>query len=150
MGQLWLHHTGHDASRQYGTKTREWQMDSYIQLDKIERPDTDVSFLLNFRKARERTPDNREQFDDTRVTLVNDRWSYEVASGSRKTKLWPETEKFFECLTLVANADPVAKKFTGRPTASIESWREMCFKSGLLDRDKHIAPARCSPGTAAP
>jgi len=133
IGQLWVHHTGHDASRQYGTKTREWGMDSYIHLDKIERPDTDVSFLLNFRKARDRTPDNREQFVDTRIALVGDQWTYETAAGSRKGKLSPECAKFLECLEIVAKADKVASRFTGHPTATIERWRAMCVESGLLD-----------------
>ena len=142
IGQLWAHHTGHDASRQYGTKTREWQMDSYIQLDKIERPDTDVSFLLNFRKARERTPINRDQFVDTRVALVNERWTYESAAGSRKGKLSPECEKFFECLRIVADANKVANRFIGRPTASLESWRQTCVENGLLDPDKKPGVSR--------
>ena len=25
--QIWLHHTGHDAGRGFGTKTREWEME---------------------------------------------------------------------------------------------------------------------------
>ena len=45
IGQLWVHHTGHDESRGYGTKTREWQMDTVLHMEKIERPDSDVSFL---------------------------------------------------------------------------------------------------------
>ena len=60
IGQLWVHHTGHDETKGYGTKTREWQMDVVIHLTKTERDDTDVSFKLEFRKARERRPDNRE------------------------------------------------------------------------------------------
>jgi len=30
VGQIWIHHTGHDETRSYGTKTREWQMDTVI------------------------------------------------------------------------------------------------------------------------
>jgi RecA-family ATPase len=26
IGQIWLHHTGHNENHSYGTKTREWQM----------------------------------------------------------------------------------------------------------------------------
>src|SRR5262245_20024812 len=37
IGQLWLHHTGHDKSRGYGTKTREWQMKNVMVGDKEER-----------------------------------------------------------------------------------------------------------------
>src|SRR5262249_31653068 len=60
IGQLWVHHTGHDETRSYGTKTREWHMDTTLHLDTVDRPDTDViSFQLTFRKARERTPATR-------------------------------------------------------------------------------------------
>lgn len=141
IGQMWLHHTGHETSRQYGTKTREWQMDCYVQLDEIERPDTDVSFLLSFRKARERTPENREQFVDTRVALSYGEWTYESDAGSRKGKLSPEGEKFFECLVIVT-ADSKAKRVSGEPTATIESWRQMCVKSGLLDPESKPGGSR--------
>src|SRR4029077_1036537 len=46
IGQLWTHHTGHDETRSYGTKTREWQMDTFIFLERVEREDTDVSFKV--------------------------------------------------------------------------------------------------------
>ena len=32
IGQVWLHHTGHDSSRGFGTKTREWEMDTVVSL----------------------------------------------------------------------------------------------------------------------
>jgi hypothetical protein len=51
-----------DDGGAYGTKTREWQMDTVIHLEKADRPDTDVSFKLTFRKARERTPETRSDF----------------------------------------------------------------------------------------
>src|SRR5262249_20125089 len=87
IGQVWLHHTGHDETRSYGTKTREWQMDTVIHLEEVKRPDTDVSFLLTFRKARERTPDNRAAFADSKVALVDDHWTSEQVAVSVKTKV---------------------------------------------------------------
>jgi hypothetical protein len=51
VGQIWVHHTGHDATRGYGTKTREWRMDTVMHGTAAERPDTDVSFLLEFRTS---------------------------------------------------------------------------------------------------
>jgi hypothetical protein len=75
IGQLWVHHTGHDESESYGTKTREWQMDTFIIFEPVEHPQTDVSFRLVFRKARERTPETRGDFVEQHVTLIDDRWS---------------------------------------------------------------------------
>ena len=40
LGQLWLHHTGHDKSRGFGTKTREWQMDTVAILTGRTTPRT--------------------------------------------------------------------------------------------------------------
>ena len=72
IGQLWVHHTGHKDSRSYGTKTREWQMDTMLFGERFERADTDVSIKLEFRKARERTPTTRADFADITVALAND------------------------------------------------------------------------------
>ncbi len=77
IGQMWVHHTGHDATRSYGTKTREWQMDTVIHMEKVERLDTDVSFKITFRKARERTPETRSDFEDVNIALVKDAWVHE-------------------------------------------------------------------------
>lgn len=66
VAQIWLHHTGHDTSKGYGTKTREWEMDTVIMLTKI-KTDADPSevlaaFKMEFKKARLRTPHNYKQF----------------------------------------------------------------------------------------
>ena len=53
VGQIWMHHPGHDASRSFGTKTREWEMDVVLRLTKIEDRD-DGAFRAEFRKSRRR------------------------------------------------------------------------------------------------
>jgi hypothetical protein len=136
VGQLWLHHTGHDTSRGYGTKTREWQMDTVAHFEEVKRPDTDVSFQIAFPKARERRPENRAEFADTRIALVNDEWTSQPMSGGGKAKnVPPLAEKFFDALANATIGSTAAKMFS-RPTATIEEWRAECFKIGLLDRDK--------------
>jgi hypothetical protein len=77
IGQIWVHHTGHDETRSYGTKTREWQLDSAILLERVERPELDIAFTLSFTKARERTPENRLDFEPALIMLSNDHWSSE-------------------------------------------------------------------------
>jgi DNA polymerase len=72
IGQIWIHHTGHNTSRQYGTKTREWEMTLYGQADKIPHDATDICFVLRFPKARERNPGNRHQFSDVQIALIDD------------------------------------------------------------------------------
>jgi hypothetical protein len=38
VGQIWAHHTGHDETHGYGSKTREWQLDTVALLERIECP----------------------------------------------------------------------------------------------------------------
>ena len=33
VSQLWVHHTGHDETKGYGTKTREWSLDTVCHLE---------------------------------------------------------------------------------------------------------------------
>jgi hypothetical protein len=86
ISQIWVHHTGHDETHSYGTKTREWQLDLVAMLESIERPDADLAFMLKFTKARGKTPSNRADFEPIVVTLAGDRWASErgAAAGSRK------------------------------------------------------------------
>jgi hypothetical protein len=134
IGQIWAHHTGHDERRGYGTKTREWQMDTVLHLEQVERADTDVSFLLTFRKARERTPEKRAAFADARVALVNDRWVSDLTASGAKGKVSPLCKKFYDALVNATVGNDTPKKFS-RPTATIEEWRAECIKLGLIDKD---------------
>jgi hypothetical protein len=87
IGQLWFHHTGHDEKKSYGSKAREWQMDTVI-LMKREGADqeSDIEFGIQFTKARERTPRNRSDFDEVTISLRDDRWhSNRVEKMSKDT-----------------------------------------------------------------
>ena len=53
------------------------------------RYDTEVSFGHEFRKAKERTPATRAEFQDVRVVLVGDTWQYELTESQRKGKVSP-------------------------------------------------------------
>jgi hypothetical protein len=130
VGQIWVHHTGHNTERQYGTKTREWQMESYAQLDKLDHPHTDVHFLLTSRKARERNPDNRSDFEDVKVTLEFNKWKYEIATGERKKEPSPMGEKYYKGLQVVVGKDPKAE---GYFVATLDAWFQACVSDGLLE-----------------
>jgi hypothetical protein len=140
IGQLWIHHTGHDTSRGYGTKTREWQMDTVIHLDAVQRPDTDVSFALTFSKARERTPLNRADFQPINVALVNDRWESTQANVGKEKLSDGLVQKFLDALCIAAATSTVTK-MNANPTAKIEEWRVACVNLGLLDGVKNARNA---------
>ena len=131
IGQLWIHHTGHDTSRGYGTKTREWQIETVMHLTEVKRPDTDVSFTLSFPKARERTPDNREDFTEANIALVNDRWVSEMATAGKETPA-PLARRFFEALQTAAHASSLTH-ISGYPIATLDDWQAQCVASGLID-----------------
>jgi hypothetical protein len=80
IAQIWMHHTGHDASKSFGTKTREWEMDTVIRLTKEEDGD---SLVLDFTKARLRKPETKEQFEAKTISLGPSGWTWNGA-GARK------------------------------------------------------------------
>jgi hypothetical protein len=133
IGQVWLHHTGHDETKSYGTKTREWQMDTVLFGEKVERPDTDVSFKLEFRKARERTPQTRADFADINVALVNNEWTY---SGSgAKMQPSPHGRKFLNALVNALAGDDTTT-ISGRRCVTLDTWKGECGAIGLMEQDK--------------
>jgi hypothetical protein len=69
IAQIWLHHTGHDTSKGFGTKTREWEIDTVVSLT-----DDNGSILMEFKKARLRKPETREQFEPKKIVCNADGW----------------------------------------------------------------------------
>jgi hypothetical protein len=85
IGQIWVHHTGHDESHGYGSKTREWQLDTVCLMETVDRPEADIAFAIKFTKARERSPENRSDFDKAVITLARDEWASErTPAAARK------------------------------------------------------------------
>jgi hypothetical protein len=129
IGQVWFHHTGHDETKSYGTKTREWQMDTTLFGSSVERDDADVSMKLEFRKARERTPLTRMDFIDIEVALVNDAWVYSSAEGGNKEAPSPTGKKFLDALWNALAGDE-ATLVVGRRRVSLEVWKP-CSSSAM-------------------
>ena len=73
IGQLWLHHTGLDKSRGYGTTTRTWEMDTVIVAEK-QPSSLDIHLGLKFPKARRRTPDTRDDYTERTISLRDGKW----------------------------------------------------------------------------
>jgi hypothetical protein len=147
IGQLWINHTGHDTTRGYGTKTREWKMDTVLHLTEEKRGDTDVSFRLEFHKARERTPETRRDFQDVTIALVEDQWTC-GATARRRGKPSPLGIKFLEALH-DAFAGGQSTTFQGWKAIKEDLWKAECIRRGLVDPEASpIAPARCSTNTS--
>ena len=100
IGQVWIHHTGHDTSRSYGDKTREWQLDVVGILTKDESAEAFVSFQLEFKKARERNGDNAADFAKSKIQLVGDDWTSSPAPAGQRneSKEKPMSQKVLDKL----------------------------------------------------
>jgi hypothetical protein len=144
IGQIWIHHTGHDASRAYGDKSREWQMDTCIHLDAVKRADTDVSFKAKFPKARQRKPDNRADFADVMIALVNDEWQHTPTEVITTQKLITDMgQKFKDALVNVLASDKAIELHSPKRRAvKIDDWKEECVYQGLIDDEKKPDSAR--------
>jgi hypothetical protein len=130
IGQGWIHHTGHDTTKGYGDKSREWTMDTVVHLTLLKRDDTDVSFTLKFTKARERTPETRRDFADVAIALLNDEWICDAAVA-KPGHVAPMPRKFFDALNGALAGDAVVT-FHGRRAVTHEAWKAECELLGLL------------------
>jgi hypothetical protein len=80
IGQLYVHHTNAQGGS-YGDRSRDWGMDTQLILEPVENPSVDISFKLTFPKARERTPDNRHDFEEALIKLGGDQWTSTRGGG---------------------------------------------------------------------
>ncbi|WP_027556614.1 AAA family ATPase [Bradyrhizobium sp. Cp5.3] len=134
IGQMWVHHAN-DDDKVYGDKTRMWEMDAVIALTEVKRDDTDISFNLSFDKARERKPDNRADFDDTYVFLLDDRWCSDKARAGPSKPPSPLATKYLEALTNVvaSGGGDRMKRLHGLVAVHNDDWKAECELLGLLD-----------------
>jgi hypothetical protein len=136
IGQLWFHHTGHDETRSYGSKAREWQFDTVALMERVYTKN-DLAFTLKFTKARGRTPENYADFQSVTIRLEGDRW----ALGKPTTK--GATRSPAQRLALEALISITAEKGTKPPAAfelpdvscvTVEAWKAELFARGIIDK----------------
>ncbi|MBA2401502.1 MAG: AAA family ATPase, partial [Bradyrhizobium sp.] len=133
IGQIWIHHTGKNTADSYGDKSREWQMDTVLHLDAAKRPETDVSFSLSFKKARERTPSTRFDFQDVKIALVNDCWEHELTDALRPGTVSPSTQKALDALNNVLASDQAVTLPSNRRAGHRDHWASEANARGLID-----------------
>jgi hypothetical protein len=94
---------GHAAGRSFGTKTREWQLDTVIIGTKQATSDDksyDLAIKLEFTKAWLRTPNNRNQFEPVTLLLSNDEWSHSLANTQKRKNRHPWDRNFIIPLSI--------------------------------------------------
>jgi hypothetical protein len=114
IGQVWIHHTGHDETRSYGDKTKEWQLDTVLRMEPAANAGADIAFNLEFRKARERTPTNRADFEPAKVALIGDRWTVEATGIVKPGNVSPLGLKFLTGLQNAIAGDNVEQRYGQR------------------------------------
>jgi Bifunctional DNA primase/polymerase, N-terminal/AAA domain len=139
IGQVYLHHTGHDATRSYGTKTREWKMTAVVMLTKLDGDESDdiTAFNLEFTKARERKPSNRRQFAPSIIRVTPEGFRSEPAApGNGKKKKVDQHRAWFISTyeQLAAFVEPAAGEI-GRKVA-VNAIREAMRLHGYLEADE--------------
>jgi hypothetical protein len=140
-GQLWLHHTGLDATRGYGPKMREWHLDTVMVGEKRPQSDVDIAFTLKFSKARRRKPDNRSQFENIDIELRYGAWIRAAATSTQKSGGMPDSAKL--CLAALRKAldelgkfPPTSSNTIGvRSAVTLEQWRDMFKRMSPYDDD---------------
>jgi hypothetical protein len=139
IAQVWLHHTGHDTSRGFGTKTREWEMDTVVSLTKGD--ETGETVALEFKKARLRTPENHLQFESRLVRCDQDGWACVGPLRGGKSNSSSETDNLKRALLEAYDrlADGAAQQsgFDGKPVrkVSAKALRVEVKSRGFLDTD---------------
>lgn len=86
IAQIWFDHMGHNTEHIYGSKTKEWQIDVVAILKAVEVADADLSFRIEFTKARRREKANRADFEPVTVTLREDVWEGSGTPDARKVE----------------------------------------------------------------
>jgi hypothetical protein len=138
IGQLWIHHTGHDERKSYGTKTREWQVDLVMHMERLNIRTKTIAFKLKFTKARTRTPENLNQFDRYAFELADDRWTSRATATKSEVGPSPLGKKFHAALhkalrtdrtELIHSSDGVTKAVT------LKSWKAQCVKEALIKKE---------------
>ena len=142
IAQVWLDHTGHNATQQYGSSTKAWRMDALGIMTRLSdpQPSDEMAFKLSFEhpgKARRRTSKNWEQFAPQVIRLRNDIWTTDAAGAIRQeTKVPPSRAVFYDALVAALATSTTMGETT------LGAWEISCIRRGLIDSPSEGGPAR--------
>jgi hypothetical protein len=143
IAQIWLHHTGIDTTRGFGTKTREWEMDTVAMLSKLEDDGTEddcAAFKLEFGKTRLKTPDNYKEFTPKIIRRNEHGFTFEETAANRHSKKGQSDgdiirRAFINAYEHLADTDKSEAGFDGAPVkkVSLDEIRGWLKNRGYLD-----------------
>jgi hypothetical protein len=138
IAQIWLHHTGHDISKGFGTKTREWEVDTVVGLTRAGEGGDTIS--MEFKKARLRTPETRDQFESLLIRRGVDGWIADGAGvaaprGGRSEELVKVKRAILAAYARLSDAIETSGGFDGAPVRKvpIDKLREEVKSRGFLE-----------------
>jgi hypothetical protein len=78
IAQIWVHHTGHDPNRGFGTKSREWRLDTVVLLTEANKDgltaEEGAPVEMRFKKARLRRPQDSNEFEELKIACGPEGW----------------------------------------------------------------------------
>jgi AAA domain len=143
IAQIWIHHTGHDPNRGFGTKSREWRLDTVILLtlanDDGLSAEEGAPVEMRFKKARLRTPQNRDQFLDLKIAFGLDGWRVvePLSNGKRTTKKFTLMHAICDAYDRLADAVEPEGDINGYKVLKVKvaKLRDELRTTGYLDED---------------
>jgi hypothetical protein len=142
IAQVWLNHTGHDSGRSFGTKTREWEMDTVVAMSRGEEEGQDAPIKLEFRKARLRTPETADQFAARTIRFANDEWISESAAPAARKSRQSEVDAIrvaiLSAYDRLADGSELSGGFDGASVrkVAVEALRAEVKSRGFLDANE--------------
>jgi hypothetical protein len=140
IGQIWFHHTGHDEGRSYGSKAREWQMDSVMMLSRLKDvPNAELAFSVEFMKAREKTPETASDFESFTLSLRGDQWERDAGVVKEKGVPPGAARALAQLCKALDDHGTVPPHNSHIPphvrAVRVEMWREYCDKGEVSESD---------------
>lgn len=136
VAQIWVHHTGHDASRFYGSRTIIWQMTAALHLEKVADLDAAIGFKLSFQKARGRRAETLSEYKDSTITFDGNEWDV-TGQAPRNPLRGAIEQQFFDALVVAIDAHgdqlPNTTDYPRRRGLHVDRWKDECRRRGLLD-----------------
>jgi hypothetical protein len=146
IAQVWVHHTGHDPTRGYGLKAREWRLDTVIFLaatsDEGLSADEGAPVEMRFKKHRLKTAANADQYQEWKINFGPQGWRavgdpLRDDKRTRRSGATILTHAFCNAYDELADAAPSAGRVNGYNIlkVSIDAVREKLKDGGFLDVD---------------
>lgn len=144
IAQIWFDHMGHNAEHIYGSKTKEWQMDVVAVLKAVENPEAEISFRMEFTKARRRQRSNWQDFEAVTITLADDVWAGSIGKPKAARTLDPDSRQaqYLRVLRDLFATEDVAQNRCPQPgmgiarTVTRDQFREALRAKGLVGQDR--------------